>query len=606
MLRVVIVFLVLIACTPVLWSQNQHTHNDTVKVNNHIEDFAHRTKAGRFIHKVIFRKPPSTTQNIEPVVQVNRNLELGQDKVIRNIYITTLDPFGYSEADSTKIPQKKIESFGNKMHLKTKGFTIRNFLMFHKNDVFDSLIIKESERLIRTQRYVRRVMIHPIPLANNPDSVDVAVRVLDSWSIFPTGSLSTSSGRLQMTDRNFGGFGHQVSAQYKTRYTENKHAYNVSYHINNIQNTFIRSTLLYDIDYNNNYIKSIGFDRPFYSPYTKWAGGASIYQRFLQDSLPDKDYNYELQRFKYNIKDFWAGHSIPLYTKYKDQTEITNLRASIRYMQQNFTERPLHAFDTLGYYGSQRLLLASIGVSSINYVQDKFIYNYDIIEDIQVGKIFAITGGYNKRFDKDRMYLGAKFAFGKYTRHGYFSTNIEWGSYFTNTGTEQGAFLIEGVYFTKLHLLGNWKFRHFFNPELVIGYNRYPHTGDQLYMEASIQGLNASKIKGTKRMHFAYQLQSYAPYDWNGFRFNPFLNVEAGFIGDSEKRLLESKMYSKIGIGVAIYNDYLVFNSIQLSLAFYPTAPDRGGSVLKTNSLRNHYFTLQNFSYSRPETVQYR
>lgn len=605
MLRAVFLLFLFIHCNAVVWSQNHNAQNDSIKIYNNIEDFSKKTKTGSFVHRLIFRKT-STSKNSEPVIQVNRNLELGQDKVIRNINITTLDPFGYSESDTAKVPKNKLETFGNRMNLKTKEFTIRNFLMFKKNDVFDSLIIKESERLIRTQRYVRRVLIKPIPIENNPDSIDVSVRVLDSWSIFPTGSLSTSSGRLQLTDRNFGGFGHQVSAQYKTRFNENKNAYNFSYNINNIQNTFIRSTLLYDIDYENNYIKSIGFDRPFYSPYTKWAGGASIYQRFLRDSLPDKDYNYELQSFKYNIKDFWAGHSIPLYTKYKEQTEITNLRTSIRYMQQNYTEKPLHDFDTLGFYGSQKLLLASIGISSVNYVQDKFIYNYDIIEDIQVGKIFSITGGWNNRFGKDRTYLGAKFAFGKYTKHGYFSTNIEWGSYFTKSGPEQSAFLIEGVYFTKLSHLGNWKFRHFFNPELVIGYNRYPHTGDELYMEASIQGLNASKIKGTRRFHFAYQLQSYAPYDWNGFRFNPFINIEAGFIGDNKNHFLDPKMYSKLGVGVAIYNDYLVFNSIQLSIAYYPSVPDRGQSVIKTNSLRNHYFTLQSFSYSRPETVHYR
>lgn len=590
-------------------AQAQHTEvvKDTTEIYKDVQDYTKKSKAGRLFNKLIFRKKNRhASQNPQTNIKTKQHFELGEGKIIRNINITTLDPFGFSESDTSKTPLKKVELLGNRMHLKTKDFTIKNYLIFKENEVFDSLIIRESERLIRTQRYVRRVMIRPIPIANNPDSVDVSVRVLDSWSIYPTGSMSTSTARLRLVDRNFGGFGHELSGQYKTRFKEGRNAYNANYRINNIENTFIRTNLLYDIDLDDNYIKSFGLDRPFYSPYAKWAGGASIYQRFFRDSLPDQNKNYELQNFKFNIKDFWGGYSIPVFTKYKEQAVTTNLRTSLRYMQQNFSEQPAYAFDTLGYYGKQKLFLASIGLSSINYVQDKYIYNYDIIEDVQVGKIFSITSGWNQRFGKNRSYFGAKFALGKYTRFGYFSTNIEWGSYFFGNKAEQGALRIEGVYFTKLRTIGNWKFRHFFNPELVIGYNRYPHTGDQLLIEESIQGLNASKIKGTRRFHFSYQAQSYTPHNWKGFRFNPFINIELGFIGNDGDRFLDPKMYSKFGAGVVIYNDYLVFSSIQLSLAYYPSMPDRGHSVTKTNSLRNHNFTLQNFSYSRPEVVQYR
>ncbi len=605
------IFFLISLLSTTAYSQVPTITNDstkTIEKIEKIEDFSKKRKFTRFIQKMVFRKSKGQNKTNVPEIEVDRNLELGQGKIIRNIKITTLDPFGLSESDTTKIPTKKVETLGNRLHLKTKSFTIRNLLIFKKNQRFDSLVVKESERLIRTQRYVRRVLIRPIPIPNSPDSVDVSVRVLDSWSIYPTGSLSSSTGRLQIIDRNFGGFGHEFSNQYKMRFNENKKAYNTQYRVNNIYNTFVSTNLYYDSDLEENYIKSWNVERPFYSPYAKWAGGAQFYQRFYRDSLPDANKKYSMQNFKYNIKDFWLGYSLPISKKLGPESEITNLISSVRYFRQKYTDRPTFDYDTLSFYSNQKLYLASIGISSVNYVQDKFLYNYDIIEDVQVGKLFAITGGMQEQNGKRRSYFGAQFALGRYTRYGYLSTNIEWGSYFYGKNPEQSAFKIEVTYFTKLMHMGNWRFRHFVQPQLIIGYNRQQHVGDELRIDSStgIEGFNAEKLRGTKRAMLSYQIQSYAPTNWNGFRFNPYFNVELGMLGDESNRFLNDKVYSKIGIGVVINNDYLVFSSIQLSLAYYPSMPDRDGSVIKTNVLRNHNFSLQNFNYGKPTTVSYR
>jgi len=561
--------------------------------------------------RLFFKRKKGDTNNSEAPVQIKRNLELGEGKIIRNIKITTLDPFGFSESDTTKTPTKSIEQFGNRMHLKTKAFTIRNFLMFKKEDRFDSLLIKESERLIRTQHYVRRVMIKPIPLANNPDSVDVSVRVLDSWSIYPTGSLSNSSARIQLIDRNFGGFGHEFSNQYKTRFNEGKNAYSTQYRVNNIAQTFISTSLVYDTDLDQNYIKSWSVQRPFYSPYAKWAGGAQIYQRFYRDSLPDINQKYSYENFKYNIKDFWIGYSLPIAERFNKRSVITNLITSIRFFRQKYTESPSFEYDTLNYFSNQKLYLASIGISSINYVQDRYIFNHDIIEDVQVGKIISLTGGIQEQYGKRRSYFGAKFSYGQYIRDrkNYFSTQIEWGSYYDGGAPEQGAIIIEGVYFSSLRTMGNWKYRSFIRPQFVIGYNRMAHVGDELRIDTQggIEGYNASKLRGTKRGILTFQLQSYAPTQWNGFRFNPYFNAEIGMLSDHATNFFSGQVHSKIGIGVVINNDYLVFSNIQLSLAYYPKMPDRdGNSVIKTNSLRNKDFNLQDFNYGKPGTVPYR
>lgn len=576
---------------------------DTTRIFPNFEKNNKKSKVGRFFNKLVYKNNKRLVANA-PEIRVSRHLELGEGKVIRNIRITTLDPFGYSDTDSLKKPQTKLEKIGNNLHLKTKNFTIKNFLIFKEGDRFDSLKVKESERLLRTQQFIRRVTIYPIP-TTHPDSVDVLIRELDSWSIYPTGSVSTSSYRIKLRDRNFGGLGHDLILQYTNKYKESgKQGVYFDYTVNNIQNTFIRANVLYNKEVWGNYVKGVVVDRPFYSPYTKWAGGVSLSQRFRRDSLPDINEKYSYESQKYNTLDTWAGYSIPLFKSYKNKPVITNLRTSLRYVQQNYTITPQEAYDPYGFYRDQRTYLGSISLSSINYIQDQYIFNHNIIEDVQVGKVLAITGGMKDQYSKLRSYYGAKFSMGGYTQWGYLAGNIEWGSYFYGGKAEQGALRLEGTYFTKLFMMGNWRFRHFLTPQFIYGYNRLDHIGDELRLDNVIQGIRAQKITGSKRLSMAYHWQSYAPYEWKGFRFNPYFSFEGSFITNENTNLFSSKMYSRFSIGFVANNDYLVFSRVAISLVFYPTMPDTGRSVFFANS-RQYSMDLPDFNYDRPRTVSY-
>ena len=559
-----------------------------------------KTKTGQFLNRIFVKR--KRTKTVTPPQKVEQHFDYGEGKHIRNINIITLDPFGYSDTDSTKVPNNKLERFGNKLHLKSKKSTIKNFLLFKTGDTFDSLRIKESERLIRTQNYIRRVTIYAVP-TESKDSVDIVVRSLDSWSIYPSGSLSTSNMRIRLRDRNFGGFGHDVTVQFKDRFKEGKDAYYFNYHVNNIQNTFIRGTAQYESDIWGNYIKGLALDRPFYSPYTKWAGGASFVQRHVKDSFPDADEKYKIQSIKYNTFDFWGGYSLPLQRETIAGT-LTNLRMSARFIQQDFKDAPQESYDPLGYYRDQRSYLFSIGLTRTNYVQDRFIFQYDLIEDVQVGNSVSLTFGMRDQYQKRRSYFGLKIAGGRYTSLGYFAGNIEWGSYFWGSKAEQGTFRFDGTYFTKLFQSGKWRFRHFLAPSLVLGYNRFDHVSDRLRLDDVIVGIRAHKVTALRRLSFSYQLQSYAPFEWKGFRFNPYLNYEAAFMGYKDKSFLSGKMYSKISLGLVANNDYLVFSSIALSLVYYPVMPDTGGAIFRANS-RQYKVELPQFGYDKPRTVPY-
>lgn len=601
--------LFILCCASVHAQEIEHAPKDSLsttapsKPDQLLPQKERSSKFGKLYNKLIYKNNKKLVANA-PVIKTNQHLELGQGRVIRNIRIVTLDPFGYSDSDTLKKPITTLEKYGNNFHLKTKKFTIKNFLLFKEGQRFDSLKVRESERLIRTQRFVRRVSVYPIPVGTSNDTIDVLIRELDSWSIYPTGSISTSKARLKLVDRNFGGFGHDVTAQFTTNYKEKTQGYYLNYRINNIQNTFIRSNFLYNKDLDGNYLKSIAFDRPFFSPYAKWAGGISLYQNYYKDYLPDTLQNFERQPFKYNAIDTWGGYSFPLFKKHLNKPVITNLRIAARYFDVDYLESPPAEYDPYNYFQDHKTYLGAISLSSINYVQDKFIFSYNLIEDVQVGKIAAITSGMRQQYGQKKLYLGAKFAMGGYTKFGYFATNIEWGSYFYNGDAEQGAFKFEGTYFTKLFVAGNWKFRHFLTPQLTIGYNRFDYFGDDLKLQNVVEGIKSHTLAGTKRLSFGYQWQSYAPFEWKGFRFNPFVNIEGALIANSSNKLLNSKLYSRFSIGVVANNDYLVFSSLAISFVFFPIMPDTGNSAFFANT-RQYNVELPNFNYSKPQTVSY-
>lgn len=612
MLKKFHIVLVLILCF-----QTEAQNNDTLPKVNLIENSQKTPKKNNFfksIEKIIFKKKspqkPTVHKEIKKTDAVNYRQFEG--KIIRNIDIETMDPFGYSIDDSTQIPRKRIERLGNKAHLKTKKFTIRNILLFKPDQKLDSVTIKESERLMRTQRYIRRVKITPVAIPNSPDSVDIDIKVLDSWSIYPTGSLSNSGGRIRLVSRNFGGLGHYLSTQYKTNFKENKHAFRAQYQINNIKNTFINVGGLYDIDFSKNHQKSVYLDRPFYSPLAKYAGGVTMSKIFYKDSIPDLlnknqiGNQNQFTNIKYNIYDLWFGRAFRISKP--EEKNITNLITALRYNVTNYIENPLPSNDPEGLYTDQRFLLGSIAISSSQYRQTKYLFNYGLIEDVNYGKNISITGGLQWKNRIVRPYLGTEFSIGDFVNDHFLGVNIEWGTFFNGNKADQSVFKVKGMFFSKIYEYKDWKFRQFFNPELVYGYNRLDYSKDRINLNGinnGIDGFYSYNLFGTKRVLLSFQTQSYAPGSWLGFRFSPFLSASLGWLGDEKDKFVSNEMYSKIAIGILLNNDYLVFQNIQFSIALYPTIPGNGRNIIKTNNIRNDNFDLMRFNSGRPITVPY-
>lgn len=581
---------------------------DSTKVYRDIEKYSKKKKFTKFLHKLIFE--PVAKQAVSKHAYqkvIKSNYRPYQCKIIRKIIITTLDPFGYSEEDTTKVPSRYWNKVGNAMHIKTSKFAIRNLLLIKKNQELDSLLVKETERLIRSQGYVRGVSVKPILVSKESDSVDISIRVLDSWSLVPDFSTSTSTSVFRLTERNFIGSGHEFSGTIRQSLNSNDKAFSSSYSIPSFFQTFIRTTLSYQNDILGQYSKYINVERPFFSAYTRWAGGVYVDQQYRLVSLTNSQQLTSLLDYKYNSQDYWAGHSFQIFKGNTESLRTTNLFTIARFLNRNYVKQPGIAFDSLQVFSGEKQYLFNIGVSSRKYIRDRYLLNFNTQQDVASGFIYSLTSGYQRKNQIGRMYLGGRFALGKYYSFGYLSTNIEYGTFFRNTITEQSALSISAVYFTNLIETGAWKFRQFIKPQIIVGTNRIKTSLDRVSLNApfGIQGFSNSDLLGTKRVMVNFQTQAYSPWNIYGFRLNPYLSYSMGMLSGNDNTFKSSRAYSEIGIGVIISNDYLVFNSFQFSFSFFPNIPGYGDNVFKTNSLRSNDFTLPNFEVTKPSVVNY-
>src|SRR6266513_751349 len=139
-----------------VFAQEAPSKKDSTKLYRDIENFSKKRKTTNFLYRFFFRPvplPADQTIKSKKKTKLPKPYSSFEGKIIRQIYITTLDPYGYSVTDTTTQTQNILSKAGNGTHIKSLPFTIRNLLLIHKNEPFDSLLVKESERLIRSQSY---------------------------------------------------------------------------------------------------------------------------------------------------------------------------------------------------------------------------------------------------------------------------------------------------------------------------------------------------------------------------------------------------------------------------------------------------------------------
>ena len=590
----------------------------------------HKTILDKLIHRFILNSNITTIHyNHENQGTTSIPYHQIEGKIIRNIYINTLDPFGYSLQDTSMHPIQFTKKLGNTFHIQTRNEVIRNLLLIRSHTPFDSLLFKESERIIRSQKYIQEVLAFTSMNSSNADSLDIYIRVIDVWSVVPTFRKQGLNYIAGLSDNNFMGLGNRLYLDTRFGNDINGFVTQLGYTISNIGDTHITGNIQYyfsegnDIVYNsafkkpvystltynlptmtlsNRYlVRSVELQRLFFSPLAKWAGGIFIGQLVTRQSYMDND-SIQYLSSKTNIQDYWGAWSLPLDKANTLAGRTTNIIISARFLNTRYPVTiPISKTNAL--FNNENFYFAGIGITSRRYIQDKYVFNYGKIEDIPIGRALGITTGYYVQ-KKNHFYLGLKAAWGNNYNFGYLSSHFEYGTFVGSGSFRQQVVSARINYYTKLFSAGYWKIRQFIKPSFIAGIHRLPT--DNLVLSDAMEGLDELKTPATGMIVLSLQTQSYAPWEVYGFRFGPYFFTSLGLLSNSLDVKANDKFYSVLGLGVLIKNNYLLINTFQVSFSFYPHLPGQGTNLFNFNAYKTTDYGLSDFDISKPQIVDYR
>jgi hypothetical protein len=592
-----VVFILLLNCFFFLHAQER---KDSLYYK--IEEFSDKTKVTKFIHRFIFRREADSASVKSSTEKLSQETYNG--KHIRNIRIETIDPFGYGSEDK-KEKSKWYDWFTNHLHANTRTTTVNNYLLFRKGEEYNAQKLYESERLLRAMPFINRVNISVSDSTSTKDSIDVIVKVLDSWSLKPRLSYSGSKIGLGVTEENVLGLGHELNLLYRNDSKEKQDYLLGSYTAYNLLGSYINAQVLGERDFFKNERINFNVRRDFFSPLTKWAGGFT-FEYFMRNVLLPIENNptFPEVQIKVYSQDLWGGYQIPV-SSHSGEKISNNIALIGRFQNYQYKDSP--GIDQYQYFSSYSSFLMSLGFIRRNFSVQKNIFQYDLPEDIAYGNSVNLTAGALSRSKNVMPYAGISASYGDFTKIGYFNIKAQFGRFFNEDSQNRESFRLDGTYFT--HLM-DWKFakaRHFFSPTLALGNPQHNYSyKDRINLSSADEfPVYNSDYIGTKKLVLRYQLQLFINKTWKNFHFSPYLTTAVGWLGMPNDKLLNTRANTKIGIGVLINNPYLVFNRIQISFTYYPRVPFDNNSIFDFNSNRNNLLPMNDFATEIPHFVNF-
>ncbi|HNP19653.1 MAG TPA: hypothetical protein PKL31_14545 [Fulvivirga sp.] len=566
-----------------------------------LRDKLSKRRVTKELYNLLFNDVNKTKVPVQAVTVATDNFGKYEGRTIGKIKLTKLEPFGTRITDTTLYTNKWILKKANDIQINTRNEIIKAVLFFKPGDKVDPEKLKDSERILRTQPYIKDARIYIMPKKGTKE-VDVIVVVREIWSI--SGGFrykDVDNFNIEITDKNFLGLGQQLKNEFLySAQTTPKIGYGGTYTVNNIKSTFITGELTYARSEPFDR-KGIKFYRNFITPDIKYAGGVELAQEKHQQSRIYRDTTITFIA-KYNFQDIWLGRSFLI-----DESESgrTNFQTAFRFDRRRYLDRPIVRSDTNQSYFDSNLKLLSFGVTKRRFERSSLIVGYGRTEDIPIGYLLEFTIGRDNNEFVDRTYVGSIISMGDYVKRiGYLRPSLSIGGFIEAQRMEQTVIRPELSYFSYLYRVGKTNFRQFFNLRYVLGIRRFGDEFININNSDGIRGLTDTFLRGTKKLTFRSETVAFTPFYVAGFRLAVFGFADLAFINDKNSKLLKNTLYQGYGIGFRFRNENLAFNTIQIRLAWYPKTPD-GIDPFNADFSGQNVLSIPDFRVDRPQVISF-
>ncbi|TFG39978.1 MAG: hypothetical protein E4H42_05050, partial [Chromatiales bacterium] len=179
---------------------------------------------------------------------------------------------------------RRLHRWANALHIITKPEVVAAQLLFQPGDDYNQQTIEETERLLRSNRYLGEAKI--LPSGYDGGVVDLEVHTSDVWTLSPSISFSRgggqNSGGIGFKDYNLLGRGTSIGVNYKS--TVDRDTLSLLYFDHNLMHSRYQMIAEYSAA-SDCYKQHFGLDRPFFALDTRRAGGASFSSGRSTESL---------------------------------------------------------------------------------------------------------------------------------------------------------------------------------------------------------------------------------------------------------------------------------------------------------------------------------
>ncbi|WP_229253746.1 hypothetical protein [Dyadobacter sp. NIV53] len=528
-----------------------------------------KTRFSRAVYRLFFRDVYNKGKVTE-VKQIETNpFTPYEGMVIRKIIIRQLNMLGESVYDTTR-KGNQLENFLSKnLHTNTRqGIIRKSFLLFSEGDDIKAKVLKDNERLLRSNKLIVDARIIVVPRTDVTWMADVIVLIQDAWSLnFSGGFSGFNKLHIGLNNINVQGTTHSqlTRIRWDSKDTLQKLQFRTVYTVPYIGKTFItgQASFILERDIRE---QSLRFFRPFLTTEMKYAGALEAGHTKLRQykrEIDNTDVPIPNFSISYNYYDAWLGRSFKFPFENSFLSKNARLVTAIRHNNYSFKDRPEVRADTNRIYWNRSATLVSLGYSNRNYKRDVLIYGFGRTEDVPVGNLFALTLGQENTEFGQRGYVGVQYAAGKYIHHnlGYMYGLLNFGTYVKNKRAQQGVASGQLNYISNLIPLRYSFFRQFVTIRYTQGINRDPLDYLNISRDQGIRGIYSDQLIGTKRLTLGTETVFFSDKSLLGFRIAYFVFADLGVVNGTDK-LRKSPLYQGYGFGMRLRNENLAFNTL--------------------------------------------
>ena len=536
------------------------------------------------------------------------NYSFEEGKTIRRVKIKILNVSGPALDGNKDYNINWFGNIANSLHYKTREWVIREKLLFKEGGKLNSGELAESERLLRTSNLFLDARIKVLPVENSTDKVDIEVITKDRWTLTYLASYNADekNGYLGLRDDNLLGLGHRMDAAL-THDQDETIGWGgiVKYYASNVRGSYI--DVSGKIEANKKYdIQSVSINRPFITIETNWAGGLELLWENNYLEFIDEQKKLTSIPFSTNKQDIWVGRSFPINFGPPALRNKSRIIVSGGITRESHPERPEVSPFSNRIFENSTINLLNFGIINRRYYKDKYIDGFGITEDIPVGGILSMTGGYEDRELSNRWYSGMELIYSRrFERTGYFSGRFGTGGFRNINRWEQNIYNFNLIYHSTLFSRKDWKYRFFAEADFSFGFNRL--NGEQIFLSTSsgLRGIEKLTLGGTRRAVLNLETRIFSPFSILGFVLGGNLFTDFGMITSRNENLFRSRFYQAYGIGIRTKNESIVTAKFDISLVFNPFNPGNNGARFTVLFSGSVALGFRNFGFTKPSVEDF-